>query len=146
MEAAVEGAELLPVQVKPHRLDLTLLGQTFFAVRLLERLRPASVRGVALCTQDDEALREGIRSLPQHEGRSRHLNLRYGGCVFHPPIAALGFFAAAWSVLMNASRCFFLSASPSAQSLPLSAMYSGKATSPAFGFSPDAISSSARRA
>lgn len=58
MEDVVRGADIVAVQVKPHRLDLPLLGQTFFAVRLLERLRPASVRGVALCTQDDEALRE----------------------------------------------------------------------------------------
>jgi hypothetical protein len=58
MEDVVEGADVVAVQVKPHRLNLPLLGQTFFAVRLLERLRPSSVRGVALCTRDDEALRE----------------------------------------------------------------------------------------
>lgn len=60
----VEGADVLAVQVKPHRLDLPLLGQTFFAVRLLERLRPASVRGVALCSQDDRALREVFTAYP----------------------------------------------------------------------------------
>lgn len=58
VEEVVAGAHIVAVQVKPHRLDLPLLGQTFFAVRLLERLRPASIRGVALCTRDDEALRE----------------------------------------------------------------------------------------
>lgn len=64
MEDVVEGADVLAVQIKPHRLDLPLLGQTFFAVRLLERLRPSSVRGVALCTQDDEALREVFEAYP----------------------------------------------------------------------------------
>ena len=64
MEDLVEEADIVAVQVKPHRLDLPLLGQTFFAVRLLERLRPASVRGVALCTQEDEALREVFEAYP----------------------------------------------------------------------------------
>ena len=64
MEDVVRGADIVAVQVKPHRLDLPLLGQTFFAVRLLERLRPASVRGVALCTQEDEALREVFEAYP----------------------------------------------------------------------------------
>jgi len=66
-EEVVEGAHVVAVQVKPHRLDLPLLGQTFFAVRLLERLRPASVRGVALCTQDDEALHEVFVACPNME-------------------------------------------------------------------------------
>ncbi len=67
IEDVVEGADVAAVQVKPHRLDLPLLGQTFFAVRLLERLGPASVRGVALCTQDDEALREVFEAYPNME-------------------------------------------------------------------------------
>jgi hypothetical protein len=64
MEGVVKGADVVAAQVKPHRLDLPLLGQTFFAVRLLELLGPASVRGVALCTQDDEALREVFEAYP----------------------------------------------------------------------------------
>lgn len=67
MEEVVEGANVVVVQVKPHRLDLPLLGQTFFAVRLLERLRPASVRGVALCARDDRALREVFIAYPNME-------------------------------------------------------------------------------
>jgi hypothetical protein len=67
MEDVVKGADVVAVQVKPHRLNLPLLGQTFFAVRLLERLRPASLRGVALCTQDDEALREVFEAYPNME-------------------------------------------------------------------------------
>ena len=66
-EEVVGGAHVVAVQVKPHRLNLPLLGQTFFAVRLLERLRPASVRGVALCTQDDRALREVFEVYPNME-------------------------------------------------------------------------------
>ena len=52
------------VAVAPRRLDLPLLGQTFFAVRLLEHLRPSSVRGVALCTRADRALREVFTACP----------------------------------------------------------------------------------
>jgi hypothetical protein len=67
VEEVVEGAHIVAVQVKPHRLDLPLLGQTSFAVRLLERLRPASIRGVALCTQDDQALRQVFTAYPKME-------------------------------------------------------------------------------
>jgi hypothetical protein len=40
------------------------LGQAFFAVELLWGLKPASVRGVALCRQDDAALRAAFESFP----------------------------------------------------------------------------------
>ena len=56
----------MAVQAKhdPSRLSMGLLGQTFFAVELLRRLNPASVRGVALCRQDDAALRTVFESFP----------------------------------------------------------------------------------
>jgi hypothetical protein len=41
-----------------------LLGQTFFAVELLQGFKPTSVRGVALCRQDDVALRAVFESFP----------------------------------------------------------------------------------
>jgi hypothetical protein len=66
-QSVVEGADVVAGQVKPHRLDLPLLGQTFFAVRLLERLRPFSIRGVALCTRDDQVLREVFVAYPNME-------------------------------------------------------------------------------
>ncbi len=55
------------MQVKPHRLDFPLLGQTFFAAELLKRFHSASIRGVALCTQNGLALREVLESLPNME-------------------------------------------------------------------------------
>ena len=64
VEEVIKGIHIVAVQVKPHRLDLPLLGQTFFAVELLWRFRPASVRGVALCTQSDSALQEVFESFP----------------------------------------------------------------------------------
>ena len=67
MEEVVQGANIIVVQVKPHRLDLPLLGQTFFAVQLLRRLQPASIRGVALCTENDLALWEVFTAFPNME-------------------------------------------------------------------------------
>lgn len=67
VKEVVEGANIVVVQVKPHRLDLPLLGQTFFAVQLLQRFQPASIRGVALCTENDQALREVFTAFPNME-------------------------------------------------------------------------------
>lgn len=67
MEEVVRGANVVAVQVKSHRLDLPLLGQTFFAVELLKQHNPASVRGVALCTEDDWALRMVFESFANME-------------------------------------------------------------------------------
>lgn len=64
MEQVVEGSNIVVVQVKPHGLDLHLLGQTFFAVELLKKLNPASIRGVALCTREDAALKEVFEAYP----------------------------------------------------------------------------------
>jgi hypothetical protein len=81
--------------------------------------------------------------------RCRHEIVGYetlvGTPALWPPIAssaALGSFPAAPSFFMTAS----LWASPSAHSFALPAVFSGSATSPTLGFSPAAISSSARRA
>lgn len=67
IEEVVQGANIVVVQVKPHRLDLPLLGQTFFAVKLLQRFQPASIRGVALCTENDFALWEVFTTFPSME-------------------------------------------------------------------------------
>jgi hypothetical protein len=65
-EGVVCGRSVVAVQAKhnPSRLSMGLLGQTFFAVQLLWGLKPASVRGVALCRQDDAALRAAFESFP----------------------------------------------------------------------------------
>jgi hypothetical protein len=65
-EGVVGGQRVIAVQAKydPSRLSMGLLGQTFFAVELLWRLKPTSVRGVALCRQDDAALRAAFESFP----------------------------------------------------------------------------------
>jgi hypothetical protein len=63
-EEIVGGKSVIAVQAKhdPSRLSMGLLGQTFFAVELLRRFEPASVQGVALCRQDDAALRAVFES------------------------------------------------------------------------------------
>jgi hypothetical protein len=65
-EGVVGGHSVIAVQAKHDRprLSMGLLGQTFFAVELLRRLKPASVHEVALCRQDDAALRAAFESFP----------------------------------------------------------------------------------
>jgi len=53
--------------IEPTPLGMPLLGQTLFAVELLKDLRPASVRGVALCRKDDSALRRVFERFPGME-------------------------------------------------------------------------------
>lgn len=65
-EEVVKGRHVIAVQAKyePRRLCMPLLGQTFFAVELLWHFKPASIRGVALCRQNDTALRAAFESFP----------------------------------------------------------------------------------
>lgn len=67
----VEGKDIVVIQARaePTPLGMPLLGQTLFAVELLKDLRPASVRGVALCRKEDEdsALRRVFERFPGME-------------------------------------------------------------------------------
>lgn len=66
VEDVTKDRHVIAVQAKhePSRLSLLLLGQAFFGVELLKRLGPASVQGVALCHEDDAALREVFEAFP----------------------------------------------------------------------------------
>jgi hypothetical protein len=65
----VEGKDIVVIQVKeePTPLGMPLLGQTLFGAELLKELRPASVRGVALCRKGDSALRRAFERFPGME-------------------------------------------------------------------------------
>jgi hypothetical protein len=43
------------------------MGQTLFSAELVRRFKPASVKSVALCTQDDEILRPLLERYPSME-------------------------------------------------------------------------------
>jgi hypothetical protein len=65
----VEGKDIVVIQAKAEvtPLGMPLLGQTLFAVELLKDLRPASMRGVALCRKEDSALRRVFETVPGME-------------------------------------------------------------------------------
>jgi hypothetical protein len=65
----VKGKDIVVIQAKedPTPLGMPLLGQTLFAAELLKDLRPASVRGVALCRKEDSALRRVFERFPGME-------------------------------------------------------------------------------
>jgi hypothetical protein len=63
-EVSLEGEEVIVVQAKAARLGLSLLGQTYFSAQLVKRLRPASVRAVTLCREDDSGLRPLLERHP----------------------------------------------------------------------------------
>jgi hypothetical protein len=53
----ITGQEVIVVQAKASRLGMYLMGQTLFSAELIRQFNPASVRSVALCTEDDSVLR-----------------------------------------------------------------------------------------
>ena len=60
----LEGEDVIVVQAKASRLGMYLMGQTLFSAELIRRFNPASVRSVALCTEDDSVLRPLFAPLP----------------------------------------------------------------------------------
>ena len=64
---SLKGEDVIVVQAKAMRLGMYLMGQTFFSAELIKRFGPASVRSVALCTQDDSVLRPLLEQYPGME-------------------------------------------------------------------------------
>ena len=54
---SIEGKDVVVLQAKNNKLGMSLMGQTLFSKKLVERLKPKSVKSVALCIKDDELLR-----------------------------------------------------------------------------------------
>jgi hypothetical protein len=53
----ITGKDVVILQTKNSRLGMYLMGQTFFSAKLIRRLKPRSVKSVALCASDDAILR-----------------------------------------------------------------------------------------
>jgi len=51
------GKDIIVVQAKANRLGMYLMGQALFSRELMKPFRPASIRTVALCAEDDSVLR-----------------------------------------------------------------------------------------
>jgi hypothetical protein len=49
--------DIIVVQAKANRLGMYLVGQALFSRELMKPFRPASIRTVALCAEDDSVLR-----------------------------------------------------------------------------------------
>ncbi len=64
-DVSIEGKDIIVVQVKARRLGMTLMGQTLFSKRLMEKFRPLKITSVALCKEDDSVLRP---LLEKHDG------------------------------------------------------------------------------
>lgn len=57
-DVSLDGEDVIIVQAKASRLGMYLMGQALFSLALVrQRFRPASVRSIALCTEDDSILR-----------------------------------------------------------------------------------------
>ena len=63
----IADQEVIVVQAKASRLGMYLMGQVFFSAELIRRFNPASVRSVALCTEDDSVLRPLVAPYPHLE-------------------------------------------------------------------------------
>jgi hypothetical protein len=63
-EVSLEGKDIIVIQTKASRLDMSLMGQTFFSAPFMQRFKPLSVVSVALCSQDDAVLRPLLEQYP----------------------------------------------------------------------------------
>ena len=61
----ISGQDVIVVQAKDSRLGMSLMGQTWFSLQLVNDLGPASAIAVALCKADDAVLRPLLEA---HEG------------------------------------------------------------------------------
>jgi hypothetical protein len=63
-EVALKDKDVIVVQTKASRLGMYLMGQAFFSAQLIQAFGPRSVVSVALCSQDDSALRPLLEQYP----------------------------------------------------------------------------------
>lgn len=63
-EIDLRGKHIIIVQVKTGRLGMYVLGQAFFSIGLMKRFKPASIKSVALCEEDDILLRPLFEKYP----------------------------------------------------------------------------------
>ncbi|MBI3301812.1 MAG: hypothetical protein HYZ72_07005, partial [Deltaproteobacteria bacterium] len=64
---SLQGEDVIVVQAKARRLGMYLMGQALFSAELVKRFKPASIRSVALCRQDDPELRPLLAPFPHVE-------------------------------------------------------------------------------
>ena len=53
----ITGRDVIAVQAKARRLGMPVMGQCLFSRDLLMAMNPATIRSIALCTQDESTLR-----------------------------------------------------------------------------------------
>ena len=67
-DLSIENQDVLAIQAKAHRLGMYVMGQAIFSARLIrQRFKPRSVRGVILCSADDQVLRPLLAEFPDIE-------------------------------------------------------------------------------
>ena len=66
-EVDLEGKDIIVIQTKASRLGMYLMGQAVFSKELMKRFKPASIKSVALCINDDTVLRPLLESCPDVE-------------------------------------------------------------------------------
>ena len=54
----IQNKDVIVIQTKPTKLNMSLLGQTFFSGELIKKHNPKSIKLVAICKQNDEILHE----------------------------------------------------------------------------------------
>jgi len=58
----IQGCDVIVIQTKAGRLGMHLLGQTLFSLQLVQLLKPATARAVAVCAEDDLLMRRLLES------------------------------------------------------------------------------------
>ncbi len=56
-EISIKGKDIIILQTKNRRLGMPLMGQALFSKKIVEKLKPKSIKSVALCIKDDVLLK-----------------------------------------------------------------------------------------
>jgi hypothetical protein len=52
----IEGKDVIVIQTKRSRIGMNLLGQAYFSKCLIEKLKPRSIKSVAICSKYDDVI------------------------------------------------------------------------------------------
>ena len=63
----IKGQDIILIQAKFGRLGMYVMGQAVFSIELMRKFKPASIRSVILCTENDSVLRPFLSRYPKIE-------------------------------------------------------------------------------
>src|SRR5512136_1986833 len=66
-EVTIEGQDIILIQAECNRLGMYVMVQAVFSIELMRKFKPASIRSIILCTEDDSVVRPFLFRYPKIE-------------------------------------------------------------------------------